>query len=114
MVWSLVLDRTQWKSHRDVANRITQYYRALDIHPVTHPATLRKNWKNHRLVLPRSLARMASLLAEATRAAGPQESLISNAVLSMIVPPAISEPAPPTWAFDEPAPHFPASTACDF
>ena len=107
-VWSLVLDRTQWKSHRDVAKLITQYYRALDIHPV-------KNWKNPRLLLPRSLARMALLLAEATRAVGPQEeSLISNAVLSMISPAAISEPAPPTWAFDEPAPHFPMSSACHF
>jgi hypothetical protein len=107
--WSLVLDRTQWKSHRDVAKLITQYYRALDI----HPATSRKNWRNPRLLLPRSLARMAVLLAEATRAVGPQEeSLISNAVLSMILPAA--EPAPPTWAFDEPAPHFPLSSACHF
>ena len=108
MVWSLVLDCTQWKSHRVVAKLIKQYYRVLDIHPV-------KNWKNPRLLLPRSLARMARLLAEATRAVGPQEeSLISNAVLSMISPAAISEPAPPTWAFDEPAPHFPMSSACHF
>ena len=66
VVWSLVLDCTQWKSHHVVAKLIKQYYRALDIHPV-------KNWKNPRLLLPRSLARMAQLLAEATRAVGPQE-----------------------------------------
>ena len=100
VVWSLVLDCTQWKSHRVVAKLIKQYYRVL-------------NWKNPRLLLPRSLGRMALLLAEATRAVGPQEeSLISNAVLSMILPAA--EPAPPTWAFDEPAPHFPLSSACHF